>query len=100
MSTNYEEARALERAYRLLVAIGNGEYKLGPNGHSVTTLRKDALNAIRHYPLAAGDRWQTFTIETGELVDHAYAKGLRVGKTATEGGYIDEILAEQDYRAV
>lgn len=53
MSLPDEEARALDEARTLLGALSSGQYKVT----SVTALRKGARHVLRHFPLAAGERW-------------------------------------------
>lgn len=53
MSMPDEEARALDYAHDFLSHLGSGEYKVA----SIRQLRADARMVLRHYPLAAGQRW-------------------------------------------
>lgn len=53
MSTNDEEARALDEAWQFLLDLGSGRYPV----KSVRALRAEARQVLRHYPLAAGTRW-------------------------------------------
>lgn len=53
MSTRAQEARALDDAWRFLLDLSSGNYRV----ESVTKLRTDARHLAKHYPLAAGARW-------------------------------------------
>ena len=52
MSTPREEARALDDAWRFLLDLCSGEEKRIPSA-----TRDRARWVVRHYPLAAGERW-------------------------------------------
>lgn len=53
MSTRDEEARALEAAWQFLLDISSGKEKRIPSD-----TRKRARDVVKHYPLAAGMRWE------------------------------------------
>lgn len=53
MSLPEQEARALQRARWLLSGIGSGLYKIT----TITQLRADARDVMKHYPLDAEGRW-------------------------------------------
>lgn len=53
MSLPDEEATALERARAFLLSLSSGEYRVD----SIKALRADARGVVKHYPLAAGERW-------------------------------------------
>lgn len=54
MSTKKEEAEALDRAWRFLLDLGSGRYRV----ESISKLRSDARQIARHFPLAASQRWE------------------------------------------
>lgn len=54
MSTRDEEARALDEAWRFLLRLSSGEFPVRP----VKALRAEARRIVKHYPLAAGLRWE------------------------------------------
>lgn len=54
MSTRDEEARALDEAWRFLLRLSSGEFPVRP----VKALRAEARRIVKHYPLAAGMRWE------------------------------------------
>lgn len=53
MSTPDQEARALERARVLLLALSSGEHPARP----IRDLRAEARDIAKHYPLLVGERW-------------------------------------------
>lgn len=53
MSLPDEEARSLEAVRDFMLRICSGEHPLRP----VTRVREEARQLMRHYPLAAGERW-------------------------------------------
>lgn len=65
MSTTPEEARALERVRLFLLRLGSGAYRVD----SITELRQDARNLVKHFPLAAGDRWREMSEEHDRIID-------------------------------
>lgn len=54
MSTPDEEARALEAAWEFLLGLSSGRHPARP----INELRTEARTIAKHYPLAAGLRWQ------------------------------------------
>lgn len=53
MSTRSQEARSLEAAWRFLLDLSSGKQKMRP----AADVRARARDITRHYPLAAGARW-------------------------------------------
>lgn len=58
MSMPDEEARSLKMAFEFLLDLSSGEEKRIPSA-----TRKRAREVVRHYPLAAGDKWLMFNGE-------------------------------------
>lgn len=54
VSTQEQEAYALDRAWRFLLDLSSGDYRV----EGIKKLRQDARDIARHYPLAAGTRWK------------------------------------------
>ena len=52
MSTVDEEARALDDAFQFLLDLSSGKEKRIPSA-----TRQRARDVVKHYPLAAGERW-------------------------------------------
>lgn len=52
MSLPREEANALDAAFQFLLDLSSGREKRIPNA-----TRKRARAVVKHYPLAAGQRW-------------------------------------------
>lgn len=81
MSTTQQEARALQRARWLLSGIESGLYKIT----TVTQLRADARDVMKHFPLAAEHRWM-----------ESYGDNPECTRTATRL----EVYAKPDMREI